>query len=147
MYLSHYFSSIMKPKSSSQLSTFTAHSMSSIFQQRFQGTLSGNKPGSPVLRADSLPSEPSGKPHNYFCIHWYKNYSLGQKDFWTDQCKKGIKADSKTLEVGYGLLGTSSRMITHFHSLVPKLCFWCDVTGHWSKTLPRLLGWNTLLSR
>lgn len=34
MCLSHYFSSIMKPKSSSQLSTFTAHSMLSISSSR-----------------------------------------------------------------------------------------------------------------
>lgn len=34
MCLSHYFSSIMKPKSSSELSTFTAHSMLAISSSR-----------------------------------------------------------------------------------------------------------------
>jgi len=29
---------------------------------------SGIKPGSPTLQADSLPSEPPGKPLGYYCI-------------------------------------------------------------------------------
>ena len=121
MYLSHYFSSIMKPKSSSQLSTFTSHSMSSIsFSRDSRGPSQGTNLD--LLYCWQIPYHLShqGSPITIFVFTDIKITPLDRRTFELTSAKKGLRQIAKLLK--WVIRDFIENDHTYFHSLVSKLC-------------------------
>ena len=127
LYFSHYFSSIIKPKSSSQLSIFTAHSMSSISSSRgpSQGT------NLDFLYCGQIPYHLShqGSPITIFVSTDTKIPPLDRRTFKLTSAKKGLRQIAKLLK--WVIRDFIQSDHTYLHSLVSKLCV-LDMIYNWS---------------